>query len=565
MKRLAIILFLALSQFAMGQFTPLVGIVASKSGGGQTYLLDGYANVWGAWSLRKIKSTGTKAVNVRRDSDNAFTDVFLDSDGSQIDLNSSVSAGGTLGSWAGSANVYIYTWYDQSGNGYDQTALSNSFGDMHKIISLGTLITDADGITFGEGDVTYTSTSANWSISSPSVNALFVAGFNATGQVKTIMDFASASTFSSDGTLRWDNFGGNYRLGVYDGTTADFLESALTIDNTNFNKRLWGLRVGGGFRRAYLDGGLKMSSASTGIDWSRNPTRFGTFGYPHGAEVPTKSYEAIIFDTHLSDADFEAIEDDQELFYSAYTPPDITDLTYTSNSLDVSGTITTNAYCIRVGGGKMFIGNIGNIFQYTLDESNVSNSTYDSTSWALGNLRTFDFRDDGTDLFTGTSTEIYSRFDLGSAYSIASVTDPSESSTLNGQSTNHFGVSIPDGGDHLYLVNNTVTRTVLQYDFGTSYNASTLTYSNNSFDHSASETSGDVWVSRDGTRMITVVADGAGAIEQYTLSTPFNVSTASLDVSISLGSYYAISFDVDEENRKIYMVNYARSVREFTY
>lgn len=83
-----------------------------------SYLLDDYPNALAAFSLRKLKTGATYAIKIRRDNDNATTDVELETIGS-ISLLSIVSAGGTLGNWIGANNGFVNTWFDQSGNGWD--------------------------------------------------------------------------------------------------------------------------------------------------------------------------------------------------------------------------------------------------------------------------------------------------------------------------------------------------------------------------------------------------------------------------------------------------------------
>jgi alpha-L-arabinofuranosidase B-like protein len=77
------------------------------------------ANVW--YGLRGYNAayavTGTgKAVNVRRDSDNATQDIVILPNG-HIDM-------ATLITFAGVANLFVTKWYDQSGNGADLTQIT---------------------------------------------------------------------------------------------------------------------------------------------------------------------------------------------------------------------------------------------------------------------------------------------------------------------------------------------------------------------------------------------------------------------------------------------------------
>ena len=84
-----------------------------RSGGG--FLLDTYPSEK-AWSLRKLSSTATKCVKVRRSSDNSETDILL-SDSGVIDGSSIVTVGGNLSTWKGSDILYVTKLYNQGSDG----------------------------------------------------------------------------------------------------------------------------------------------------------------------------------------------------------------------------------------------------------------------------------------------------------------------------------------------------------------------------------------------------------------------------------------------------------------
>jgi len=103
----------------------------SRAGGAVPILLDqSFASgATAAYSLRRLKSSATKAVRVREDSGNTETDIGF--------------SGGTLDTTAllnhvGSNNGFVTKWYDQSGNGND-TSQSNA-SQQPQIVSGGTVI-----------------------------------------------------------------------------------------------------------------------------------------------------------------------------------------------------------------------------------------------------------------------------------------------------------------------------------------------------------------------------------------------------------------------------------------
>lgn len=110
------------------------------TGGGFTGLLDTYTGATVAYSVRRLNSAYTGAlIRVRRSSDNAETDVNPDASNT-ISLTSTVSAGGTFGTWIGSDSGYIAKWYDQSGNAND--AVRPTAAPQPRIVNAGSLEVD---------------------------------------------------------------------------------------------------------------------------------------------------------------------------------------------------------------------------------------------------------------------------------------------------------------------------------------------------------------------------------------------------------------------------------------
>jgi len=146
--------------------------------GGFTGLLDqSFASgATAAYSLRKLKSSATKAVRVREDSGNTETDIGF--------------SGGTLDETAllnhvGSNNGFVTKWYDQSGNGND--ASNSTASEQPQIVKSGSVIKEngQPAIQF-DGSDDYLSTNS----------------FNGSGQPHTLFTVASSNDLSNaDGYL----------------------------------------------------------------------------------------------------------------------------------------------------------------------------------------------------------------------------------------------------------------------------------------------------------------------------------------------------------------------------
>lgn len=82
-----------------------------RDGGGTSPYLDGLpVQPRAVLSLRKLISTATLSVRVRRSSDNAEQDIGFSGDGLNV---------AALLAFVGAGSGYVRTWYDQTGNGED--------------------------------------------------------------------------------------------------------------------------------------------------------------------------------------------------------------------------------------------------------------------------------------------------------------------------------------------------------------------------------------------------------------------------------------------------------------
>jgi hypothetical protein len=96
-----------------GQLPTQLGLIGSKSIG-FIGILDLYPNAAIAYSVRKLRASYTgSAIRVRRSSDNAEQNIGFDGSGN-LDTTA-------LTSFCSGTDGFVTTWYDQSGNGNNQT------------------------------------------------------------------------------------------------------------------------------------------------------------------------------------------------------------------------------------------------------------------------------------------------------------------------------------------------------------------------------------------------------------------------------------------------------------
>ena len=110
-----------------------IGLALKSYGRAFRGLLNQYPGAAAAYSLRKLSSSTSNVVRVRRNSDNA-----------EQDFTAAQVSNGTLESFCGVGDGFVETWYDQSGNGNDAT--QSVAEGQPKIVDGGSLV--ADGIDF---------------------------------------------------------------------------------------------------------------------------------------------------------------------------------------------------------------------------------------------------------------------------------------------------------------------------------------------------------------------------------------------------------------------------------
>jgi hypothetical protein len=184
----------------------------------------------------------------------------------------------------------------------------------------------------------------------------------------------------------------------------------------------------------------------------------------------------------------------------------------------------------------------------------ISNATYDSVSFSVASEesspRNLAFNADGTKMYiVGTSSDSVHQYSLSTAYDLSTASYDSVSFSVASQETNPIGLTFNTDGTKMYIVG-FINDTVYQYNLSTGFNLSTASYGSVSFSVASQETAPlSLTFNADGTKMY-IVGNTNDSVYQYSLSTGFNVSTASYDsVSFSVTSQdnapCAIAFNTD--------------------
>lgn len=156
------------------------------------------------------------------------------------------------------------------------------------------------------------------------------------------------------------------------------------------------------------------------------------------------------------------------------------------------------------------------------------------------------FGDDGSKLYvlggTGANRDIY-QYALSTPYDISTASYASKSLDATSEEATPTGFALSPDGTRAYVVGNTNAR-VYSYTLSTAWDISTASYDSANKDVSSeTSTPKNVRFKSDGTRML--VSSGAAAFS-YTLSTAWDVTTASYDtLSVTTSSQDATGQGVD--------------------
>ena len=216
-------------------------------------------------------------------------------------------------------------------------------------------------------------------------------------------------------------------------------------------------------------------------------------------------------------------------------------------------------------GTKLYICGTQNesIYQYSVSTAyDINTASYDSVSFSVSsqesNLQGFSFNSNGTKLYVvgGGSDTVY-QYTLSTAFDLSTASYDSVSFSVAGQDTNPYDVIFNTDGTKMYIAGNG-TDAVYQYSLSTGFDLSTASYDSVSLSVSGQDaTPVGISYNNDGTKLFMVGATNDN-IYQYSLSTPFDLSTASYDsVSFSVASQstapQGLTFNGD--GTKVYVID----------
>jgi len=192
----------------------------------------------------------------------------------------------------------------------------------------------------------------------------------------------------------------------------------------------------------------------------------------------------------------------------------------------------------------------------------IENASFDSVSFSVasqdGNPRGIFFKDDGSKMFmVGTVSRSVYQYSLSTAWDVSTASYDSVSLDVSGQDGNPQGIFFKDDGLKMYMVG--TSDSVYQYSLSTAWDLSTASYDSVSFSVASQDgTPTDIFFKDDGLKMY-VVGSSNDSVYQYSLSSAWDLSTASYDsVSFSVSSQDTNPTDIffKDDGSKMFMVGF---------
>jgi len=177
-------------------------------------------------------------------------------------------------------------------------------------------------------------------------------------------------------------------------------------------------------------------------------------------------------------------------------------------------------------------------------DPDLANASYDSVSFSVAGQETsplgINFNNDGTKAYiVGPTTDRVYEYPLSTAWDLSTASYNSVSFSVAPQNTVPSSVAFNSDGTKMYITG-VLGSIIYQYSLSTGFDISTASYDSISFDVSSQVVDlVDLSFSYDGTKLYAL-SFGSDTVYQYSLSTGFDISTASYD---------SVSFSVTAQER----------------
>ena len=226
-------------------------------------------------------------------------------------------------------------------------------------------------------------------------------------------------------------------------------------------------------------------------------------------------------------------------------------------------------------GTKMFsLGNDADIiFQYTLTTGfDVSTASYDTVSFSIAsevtNPRSFAFNPAGTKMFVidSSSPTIY-QYTLSSGFDMSTASYDTVSFSVSALDSSFSSITFNPAGTKMFVVGIN-TKEIFQHTLSSGYDLTTASYDSVSFSVASEDIDPhEALFNLAGTKMVMLGTDNA-EVFQYTLSSGYDLTTASYDeISFSVASEdtFPLGLTYSTDGEKMYMIGVVSGFNVFQY
>ena len=233
---------------------------------------------------------------------------------------------------------------------------------------------------------------------------------------------------------------------------------------------------------------------------------------------------------------------------------------YSSTNLTAENYIGTAKSGAADGDGAV-INTQGNVATIPATFFDIENAFYDNvefnTSTQTTSPRTCTFKTDGTKMYVAANNGSIYQYALSTAWDLSTVSYESKSFDPSTQDSDPKDVKFKSDGSKMYILGDQ-NDLVFQYSLSTSWDVSTASYDSVSFSASSQTTGGfGIVFKPDGTSMFYI--GSPDVIYQYTLSSAWDLSTASYankSHSVTDDDDSAGGFTFNSDGTKLYYVGY---------
>ncbi|MBA7610886.1 hypothetical protein ES703_18100 [subsurface metagenome] len=259
------------------------------------------------------------------------------------------------------------------------------------------------------------------------------------------------------------------------------------------------------------------------------------------------------------------------------TPWEVDTAVYAEKSKDVSTQdISPLGVTFSSDGSKMYIMGRTNktVYQYTVSTPwDVDTAVYAEKFKYVGDEEMdpygIAFSSDGTKMYiVGDVTDTIYQYTLSTEWDVSTATYAEKSKYVGDKESWPTGIAFSSDGTKMYIVGGEDSSTAYQYTLSTEWDVSTATYANKSkYVGDEDINSNGIAFSSDGTKMY-ITGSLHDTVHQYTLSTPWEVDTAVYAEKLKyVGDKETYPWDVafSPDGTKMYIIGtYTDTVFQYT-